>query len=78
MAGQRELFKGRRKFNRNIRTKKGMSESSTRGDPVMLPRKITFHDGITRDVLFAEKVMLSYKYKTPQMFGGNCPIANRH
>ena len=33
-----------------------MSESSTRGDPVMLPRKFTFHDGITRDVLFAEKV----------------------
>ena len=37
-------------------TKKGMSESSTRGDPAMLPCKITFHDGITRVVLFAEKV----------------------
>ena len=40
-----------------------MSKSSSWGDPVMLPRKITFCDGITRDILFAEKVVLCYKVR---------------
>ena len=44
------------------------------GDPAILPRKISFHVNIQRDVLFAEKVVLCYRCKTRHMFGKNCPV----
>ena len=37
-------FRDANKFNRNIRNKKGMSESSLKGDPVVLGKKIALHD----------------------------------
>ena len=44
-------------------------------DPAILPRKITFHGRIQRDVLFAEKVVLCRKCKTCHMLGENCLVA---
>ena len=42
-----------------LETEEGMLKSSPReGDPAILPRKISFHGSIRRDVLFAEKVVL--------------------
>ena len=53
------VFNGRHKFNRNIRNgKRHVKIFPAGGDPAILPRKITFHDSITRDVLFTEKVVL--------------------
>ena len=50
------MFKGRRKFNRNNRNCKGLVKIfPAGGNPLMLPRKITFHDSITRGVLFCGK-----------------------
>ena len=40
-----------------------------------LSRKFTFYDGITRDILFMEKVVLCYKCKTRDILGENCLIA---
>ena len=62
------VFKGRRKFNRNIR--KGIQ-----GNPVMLPRKIIFHNSITRSVLFAKKVVLCYRCNSQYMLGESCPYS---
>ena len=47
----------------------------TGGDTAILPRKISFHGSIQRDVLFAEKVVLRYRYKTRHMLGENYPVA---
>ena len=41
----------------------------------MLPKKVTIHDAITRDILLAEKVVLFYKRKTCHILGENSPIA---
>ena len=46
------------------------------GNPEILPRKITFHGGVRRDVLFAEKVVLCYRCKNRHMLGENCPIVS--
>ena len=46
------------------------------GDPAILTRKITLHDSITRDVLFAKKVVLCYRCKTWHMLGENCLVAS--
>ena len=53
-----------------------MSESSLREEPAILPRKIAFHCGVSRDVLLAEKVVLCYSCKTRHMLGENCPVAS--
>ena len=53
-----------------------MSETSTRGNTVMLTREIDFYNDITRDVLFAKNVVLSYKCKTRLIIYENRPIAN--
>ena len=69
------VFKGRHKFNRFIRNgKRHASIFPAGGDPAILPRKISFHRNIQRDVLFAEKVMLGYRGKTCQMLAENCPV----
>ena len=42
------------------------------GNPARLPKKIIFHDSITRGVLFAEKVLLRYRCKPRHILGENC------
>ena len=70
------VFKGRHKFNKNIRNgRRHVKIFPEGGDPGILPRKITFHGRIQRDVLFAEKVVLCYRCKTRHMLGENCPVA---
>ena len=69
------VFKGRHKFNTDIRNGKRHVKIFPAGeDPATLPRKITFHGRIQRDVLFAEKVVLCYRCKTRHILGGNCPV----
>ena len=54
------VFKGRHKFNKNIRNgRRHVKIFPAGGDPGILQRKITFHGRIQRDVLFAEKVVLT-------------------
>ena len=70
------VFKGRHKFNKEIRNGKRHVKIFPAGeDPAILPRKICFHGGIQREVLFAEKVVLCYRCKTRHMLGENCPVA---
>ena len=45
------------------------------GDPPILPREISFHGRIQRDVLFGEKEVLCYRCKTRHMLGENCTVA---
>ena len=70
------VFKGRNKFNSDVRNGKRHVKIFPAGeDPAILPRKISFHGRIQRDVLFAEKVVLCYRCKTRHMLGENCPVA---
>ena len=72
------VFKGRHNFNMKIRNgKRHVKIFPAGGDPAILPRKITFHGGIRRDVLFAKKVVLCYSCKTRHMLGENCPVVLR-
>ena len=69
------VFKGRHKFNTDVRNGKRHVKIFPAGeDPAILPRKITFHGRIQRDVLFAEKVVLCYRWKTRHILGENCPV----
>ena len=53
-----------------------MSESSLRKEILRYcQRKISFHGGASKDVLFAERVVLCYRCKTRHMLGENCPVA---
>ena len=62
------VFKGRNNFNRKIKNGKRHVKIFPAGrDPAILLWKITFHGGIRRDVLFAEKVVLCYSCKTRHM-----------
>ena len=71
-----DVFKGRHKFNKSIRNGTRHVKIFPAGeDPAILPRKITFHGRIQRDILFAEKVVLCYRCKTRHMLGENCPVA---
>ena len=70
------VFKGRHEFN--IKTRNGKRHVKiflAGGDPAILPRKISFHGRIQRDVLFAENEVLCYRCKTRHMLGQNCPVA---
>ena len=70
------VFKGRHEYNRKIRNgKRHVEIFSAGGDPAILPRKISFHGRIQRDVLFAENEVLRYRCKTRHMLGENCPLA---
>ena len=69
------VFKGRHKFNRSIRNgKRHVRIFPAGGDPAILTRKISFHGNIQRNVLFPEKVVFCYRYKTRHMLGKNCPV----
>ena len=71
------VFKGRHRFDRKIRNgNRHVRISPAGGDPAIMPRKISFHGGVSRDVLFAEKVVLCYRCKTRHMLGENCPVAS--
>ena len=71
------VFKARRKFNRKIRNgKRYIRIFPAGGDPAILPRKIAFHGGVSRDVLFAEKVVLCYRCKTRHMLDENCLVVS--
>ena len=70
------VLKGRHKFDRKIRyDKRHVRIFPAGGDPAILPRKISFQGGVSRDVLLAEKVVLCYRCKTRHMLGENCPAA---
>ena len=59
------VFKGRHNFNRKIQNgKKHVKILPAGGDPAILPKKISFHGRIKRDVLFAEKGISCYRCKT--------------
>ena len=65
------VFKGRHEFKRKIRnSKKQVKIFPVRGDPMILPRKISFHGSFQK-----EKVVLGYRCKTRHMFGESCPKA---
>ena len=69
------VFKDRHKFSSDVRNGKRHVKIFPAGeDPAILPRKISFHGRIQRDVLFAEKVVLCYRCKTRHMLGENCPV----
>ena len=69
-------FKERHEFNRKIPNGKTQVKIILAGvDPAILPRKIYFHSRFERDVLFAEKMVLCYRYKTQYMLCKNCPVA---
>ena len=71
------VCKGRCKFNRNVRNgKKHVRIFPAGGDPLILPRKISFPDSVKKDVLSAEKVVPCYRCKTRHMLGENCPVAS--
>ena len=71
------IFKGRHNFNRKIRNgKRYVRIFPAGGDPEILPRKITFHGGVCRDLFFAEKVVLCCRCKTRHMLGENCPVVS--
>ena len=67
------LFKDRYKFNRKIRNSKTeIKIFPAGGDPMILPRKISFHGSIQK-----ERVVLCYRCmcKTWHMLGESCPDA---
>ena len=71
------VFKGRHKSNRKIRNgKRHIRIFPGGGYPAILPSKIAFHDGVSRDVLFAEKVVFCYRCKSRHMVGENCPVVS--
>ena len=71
------VFKGRHKFNRNIRNgKRHVRIFSAGGDPSILARKNSFHNRIKRNVLFAEKVVSCYRCKSRHMLDENCSLAS--
>ena len=70
------VLKGRHKFNRKLKNgKRHVRIFPAGGDPAVLPRKISFFGGASKDVLFAEKVVQCYRCKTRHMLGENCPVA---
>ena len=70
------VFKARHEFNRKIRNgKRHVKIFPAGGDTRILPRKISFHGRIQRDVPFGEKEVLRYRCQTRHMLGKNCPVA---
>ena len=68
------VFYGTHKFNRNLRNgKRHIRIFPTGGDPRVLPRKVTFHDGISRDVLYKGKLVNCYRCNTRHGLGEGCP-----
>ena len=68
------VFYGTHTFNRNLRNgKRHVRIFPTGGDPRVLPRRITFLDGISRDVLYKEKIVDCYRCNTRHALGEGCP-----
>ena len=68
------VFYGTHTFNRNLRNgKRHVRIFPTGGDPRVLPRRITFLDGISRDVLYKEKIVDCYRCDTRHALGDGCP-----
>ena len=68
------VFYGTHRFNRNLRNgKRHVRIFPTGGDPTILPRRVTFPDGISRDVLYKEKIVDCYRCDTRHALGGGCP-----
>ena len=69
------VFYGKHKCKRNIRNgKRHIRVCPTGGDPRALPRKITFHDGISRAVLDKRKIVNCYQCETRYALGDGCPV----
>ena len=70
------VFYGTHTFNRNLRNgKRHVRIFPTGGDPRVLPRRITFLDGISRDVLYKEKIVDCYWCDTRHALSESCPEA---
>ena len=68
------VFYGTHTFNRNLRNgKRHVRIFPTGGDPRILPQRITFPDGISRDVLYKEKIVDCYRCGSRHALGGGCP-----
>ena len=68
------IFYGTHTFNRNLRNgKRHVKIFPTGGDPRVLPRRVTFLDGISRDVLYKEKIVDCYRCDTRHALGDRCP-----
>ena len=67
----------RHKSNKKMRnSKRHIITFSAGGDPVILPRKFSFHGGVSRDILFAEKVVMCCRCKSRCMLGKNCLLVS--
>ena len=68
------VYHGTRTFNRNLRnSKRHVRIFPTGGDPTILPRMVTFLDGISREVLYKEKIVDCYRCDTRHALGEGCP-----
>ena len=68
------IFYGTHTFNCNLRNgKRHVRIFPTGGDPRVLPRRITFLDGISRDVLYKEKIVDCYWCDTRHALSESCP-----
>ena len=67
------VFYGTHKFNRNIRNgKRHVRIFPTGGSPNVLPRKVTFPEGISRDVLYKGKLVDCHRCSTCLGLGEGC------
>ena len=67
------VFYGTHKFNRTLRNgKRHVRIFPCGGDPRTLPRRITFSDGVSRDVLYRGKIVNCYRCKTRHGLGEGC------
>ena len=67
------VFYGTHTFNRNIRNgKRHIRIFPNGGNPEILPRRITFSDGISRDVLYKGKLVNCYRCGTRHALGDSC------
>ena len=67
------VFYGTHTFNRNIRNgKRHVRIFPNGGNPEILPRRITFSDGISRDVLYKGKLVNCYRCGTRHALGDSC------
>ena len=67
------VFYGTHTFNRNIRNgKRHVRIFPNGGNPEILPRRITFSDGVSRDVLYKGKLVNCYRCGTRHALGDGC------
>ena len=67
------VFYGTHKFNRNLRNgKRHIRILPSEGNPKTLPRKITFRNGVSRDVLYKGKIVNCYRCNTRYALRDDC------